>query len=50
MNLFGCSLGEMEGGERVEVQVAYLDSTLEVGDVCDVFDVLPKVGGEFRRP
>jgi hypothetical protein len=23
---------------------------LEVGGVRDVFDVLPKVGGEFRRP
>ena len=40
----------MEGGERVEVQVAYLDSASEVGDVRDVFDVLPKVGGDFRRP
>ena len=35
---------------RAEVQVAYLDSASEVGDVCDVSDVPPKVGGEFRRP
>ena len=50
LNLFVCPLGEMEGGVQVEVQVAYLDSALEVGDVRDVFDVLPKVGGEFRHP
>ena len=48
--LFVCSLGEMGGGVQVEVQVAYLDSALEVGDVRDVFYVLPKIGGEFRRP
>ena len=35
---------------QVEVQTAYLDSTLEVGDVRDVSDVLPKVGGEFHCP
>ena len=34
----------------MEVQVVYLDSALEVGDVRDVFYVLPKIGGEFRRP
>ena len=50
LNLFVCPLEEMEGGVRVEVQVAYLYSASEVGDVRDVFDVLPKVGGEFRRP
>jgi hypothetical protein len=50
LNLFVYPLGEMEGGVRVEVQVAYLDSASEVGDVRDVFDVLPKVGGWFHRP
>ena len=35
---------------QVEVQTAYLDSTLEVGDVRDVSNVLPKVGGEFHCP
>jgi hypothetical protein len=50
LNLFVCPLVEMEGGVRVEVQVAYLDSASEVDDVRDVFDVLPKVGGEIRRP
>ena len=50
LNLFVYPLGEMEGGVQVEVQVAYLDSASEVGDVRDVFDVLPKVGGEFRCP
>ena len=48
LNLFECALGEMEGEVRVEVQVAYLDSISEVGDVRDASDVLPKVGGEFR--
>ena len=32
---------------RVEVQVAYLDSALEVGDVRDVFDVLPRLVESF---
>ena len=50
LNPFVRPLGEIEGGVRVEVQVAYLDSASEVGDVRDVFDVLPKIGGEFRRP
>ena len=45
-----CPLGEMEGGVQVEVQTAYLDSALEVGDVCDMSDILPKVGGEFCHP
>jgi len=40
----------MEGEVRVELQVVYLDSALEVGDVHDVFDVLPKAGEEFCRP
>ena len=40
----------MEGGVWVEAQVAYLDSTLEVGDVHKVFDVLPKIDGGFRHP
>ena len=34
---------------QVEVQTAYLDSALEVGDVRDMSNVLPKVG-EFHRP
>ena len=50
LNLFVYPLGEMEGGVQVEVQVAYLDSASEVGNVRDMFDILPKVGGEFRRP
>ena len=50
LNLVVCPLGEMEGEVRAEVQVAYLDSASEVDDVRDVSDVLPKVGGEFRRP
>ena len=50
LNLVVCPLGEMEGEARAEVQVAYLDSASEAGDVHDVSDVLPKVGGEFRRP
>jgi hypothetical protein len=33
----------------LEVQVVYLGSASEVDDVRDVFDVLPKVGGEFHR-
>ena len=49
LNLFVYPLGEMEGGVQVEVQGAYLDSASEVGDVRDVFDILPKVGGEFCR-
>jgi hypothetical protein len=47
--LFVCPLGET-GGVQVEVLVVYLDSASEVGDVHDVFDVLPKIGGDFRRP
>jgi hypothetical protein len=39
-------------GEEVQlgVQVVYLGSASEVGDVRDVYDVLPKVGEEFRHP
>ena len=48
-NLFVIPLGEMEGGVQVEVQVAYLNSASEVGDVRNVSDVLPKVGQEFRH-
>jgi hypothetical protein len=50
MILFVSPVGEMEEGVQVEVQEVYLDSASEVGDVHDVFDVLPKIGGEFRHP
>src|ERR1700678_545642 len=40
----------MEGGVQLEVQVVYLGSALEVCDIHDMFDVLPKVGGEFHHP
>ena len=50
LDLFVCPLGEMEAGVRAEVQVAYLNSASVVGDVRDVFNVLPKIGGRFRRP
>ena len=50
VNLFVYTLGEMEGRVRVEVQVVDLDSASELDDVREVFDVLPKIGGEFRRP
>ena len=48
--LFVSPLEEMEEGVEVEVQVVYLNSASEVGDIRDVFDVLPKIGGEFHRP
>ena len=50
LNLVVCPLGEMEGEVRAEVQVAYLNSASEVGDVHNVSDVPPKVGGEFHCP
>jgi hypothetical protein len=40
----------MKGEVRLEVQVLYLDSASEVGDVRGVFDVPLKVGGDLRSP
>ena len=50
LNLFVHPLGEMEGGVQVEAQVAYLDSTSEVGNVHNMFNVLPKIDGGFHHP
>ena len=37
-------------GVQLEVQVVYLDSASEVGDVRGVFDMPLKVGGDLRSP